>query len=367
MSKIDNMKPVDMVALYDELGSFKECAEKVGCTVVEWASRWYKYIVDNKITEGFGKEKIVNTDKIVDNSVSRKVIVGTGDHNPYKVPTKDNITYPSLYDNTAYNYDGEFSTVSNIKWYTENDVDNSERYSIAVISDTHFGSNYQALTPLKRFAALCQERGIETLLHGGDICEGLMFRRGAVHERFLHGIDDITEYCVANLPDGFNIKAISGNHDDSLGRRAEGFDLGFAIERQRPDFEYFPVNGNINDVCVVDGGIKVQLLHGMGSCGKNRTMRTQNKSVELLGMNVAADIVCLGHCHISSYVPNYFGMHVFGLGSFQSYTPFLSMKGMVPDVCGLIISYDVCNKKAVNVATEYVFASELGGIRKNDF
>lgn len=357
--EINRLSDKEMVALYNELGSFTRCARRVGCSLGEWTSKWF----------------VKNCEKLIEEGVSfgRPDVTCRNDHlNSCPSTILDNSTYVV---NTSCNYedynivdDNNWTKVENIRSWAKVKEADSERYSIAVISDTHFGSKFQAKTALDRFVEICQERGITTLLHGGDVSEGIMPRTGAKNDRFLHSIDELTDYCIDNYPHGFEKSYfILGNHDDSLGRRMDGFDIGRAIAKERSDLTYLPLIDSLNDVCVVDGGARVQLYHGIGGCSKNRSMRIQNKLLEMIHMGVTVDFMMLGHCHVSSYVPNYYGVHVYGLGSFQSYTPFLSMKGMKPDVCGMIVSYEMFEGHPVNVGTEFMFVEQLGGLHKEDY
>lgn len=323
----------EMRELFSERGqSAIECARLVGCSPADWIYFW--------------------SDKNCGNVAT---VSGTDALNP--MTTAD----ASCYGSSAA--PGTYPQVS------DKADPSGERFEIAVISDTHFGSKQQQLTFLSEFVRLCQERNIRTLLHGGDVSEGLMPRHGAKNERFIHTIDESTEYCIDVYPEGFdNSFIILGNHDDSMGRRLDGFDIGAAIQRERSDLTYLK-SDPMPDMVTVDGGLKVQLFHGSGGCGKFRSTRAQNKSIELIGMLRRPHLLALGHCHIASMVPNYIGMYVYGLGAFQSQTSYIANKGLTPDICGLIFGYKIneIDGSPMNVTTEFVYATDLGGVRKFDW
>jgi len=312
-----------------------DCARLVGCTPAEWIYFWSDKNCDNT--------------NIISDADSLEPITSSSD------------------DSTSYY--GSSAAPGTYHQVPEKADPSGERFEIALISDTHYGSKQQQITFLGEFVDLCQERNIQTLLHAGDISEGLMPRHGAKNERFIHAIDGLTDYCIDIYPDGFdNNIFILGNHDDSVGRRLDGFDIGAAIQRERPDLTYLksdPIPGMVT----VDGGLRVQLFHGSGGCGKFRSTRAQNKSIELIGMLRRPHLLALGHCHIASMVPNYIGMYVYGLGAFQSQTSYIANKGLIPDVCGLIFGYNIneIDGNPMNVTTEFVYASDLGGIRKFDW
>jgi predicted phosphodiesterase len=403
MDAINNISKEDMLTLYHKLGSFENCAKKIKCSARAWAQRWAdldcedliecKDFMDpcikpkrgegcvnansypkKKVASGKCKCSSCDCDKEIIEPVSgsggwANSVSLNGTCNTYS--TFDISKY--IKENATLVPKGE--SERRVFWEKEatplkSEYDpSSERYEIAFVSDMHFGSIHQQLTVLNNFVELCHERDIRTLLNGGDISEGLMPRVGAKNDRFLHVIDDLTDYCVENLPDGFDVNAfILGNHDDSMGTRCDGFDIGKAVEMARGDLTYLK-STSLPDIIKVDGGINVQLFHGTGGCTKFRSTRTQNKTVELMAMSRQPDIIAFGHCHLTSMIPRYCGTYVYGLGCFQSQTKYLGDKMMEPDVCGLIVGYNIneTTGKMVNVSPEFVYAEELGGLRENDF
>lgn len=136
-----------------------------------------------------------------------------------------------------------------------------ERYRFAVISCTQIGSKYQQLTHLHTFYKLCKKRGIELVLHCGDLVDGSKVYRGQEYELFLHGADAQRNYVVENYPhiEGIQTKVILGNHDESFWK-TDGYNIVNAICEKRSDMDYL---GDYLAFVQVDG-IKVGIMHSAG-------------------------------------------------------------------------------------------------------
>ena len=219
-----------------------------------------------------------------------------------------------------------------------------EIYKVAACSDMHFGSNQQALTPFLSYIQEVLAQNIRTMVIPGDICEGLMPRQGHPQLRFLHSIDSITNYVdevFSLFADDFTeIRIVCGNHDESLNRRADGFNICTHLSKTFSSVKY---NDNPNELITpfpLDGGIKGVMYHGTGGCQKNLSNRSRSKTIDYLNSLQSWDCVMLGHCH-RFHKDYWVGKHAFNLGCFQSTTHFLASKGLTPMVQGEIISYNI--------------------------
>lgn len=250
--------------------------------------------------------------------------------------------------------------------HQEND---GENYKIAVISDLHLGSREQQLTSLYSFVDTVSEQDISTLLICGDIVEGLMPRQGASQSRFLHGIDDIFEYTTSVFDyfvDRFSlIGIINGNHDNSLNGRSYGFDISYNLSQIYSNIYYNKEPEDGMNPMAIDGGIKVVMHHGVGGCAQNLSTRTRNLSAKYLNYSSDWDFLFAGHCHGTSE-DYWLGKWTWSCGCFQSITPYLVSKLLVPRVEGMVISYDVTDSGSVsNVQkTSYNYDNQ---IRKKDW
>lgn len=220
-------------------------------------------------------------------------------------------------------------------------ISKSKTYQAAVISDMHWGSNYQNMDAFQSFIDEVKSRGIQTLLCAGDTVEGLIKRPNAENERFLHSIDDIMDYAVKYYPTGFkNNILINGNHCSSLDTKGDGFNFAKNLCRSRPDLKCVTNPSQLAECITIDGGAKIILYHGAGSCSNNLTTRTRSLTAKLISHSVPFDIMCAGHCHSSS--SDYFlGKWAFSLDCFEDMTPYLATKMLVPHIGGLILTYTV--------------------------
>lgn len=228
-------------------------------------------------------------------------------------------------------------------------------YEIAIISDMHWGSNYQMMDEFDLFIEEVRLRGIQTLLCCGDSIEGLMKRAGAEKERFLHTTDDIMEYIEEHYPDGFkNNILINGNHCLSLDEKGDGFNFARNLCKARPDLKCVTNPSKMAEPIEIDGGAKAILFHGSGNCSQNLTVRTRNITERLLSSGVDFSFGFFGHCHSSSS-DYYLGKWAFSCDCFQSMSPYLAQKMLVPRIGGLILKYGVNKEKEVcNVIAENV-------------
>ena len=88
-----------------------------------------------------------------------------------------------------------------------------KEHKICVISDTHLGNKKQQLSLLNLVYDECQKRGITTVLHCGDITDGMSKRPEHIYELFVYGADDQVDYVASMYPHREGIKTyfITGN------------------------------------------------------------------------------------------------------------------------------------------------------------
>jgi predicted phosphodiesterase len=209
-------------------------------------------------------------------------------------------------------------------------------FRIAVVSDTHLGSQYQQLTYLKAFYRYCKKIGIETVLHGGDLLEGdgKMYE-GQLYEMFLHGTDNIVQYAIRNYPNVRGIKTIvvGGDHDYSHYRNS-GYDALKAISEKRKDIRYLGMFGAYLNIA----NIRIYLCHGSGGVAYAVSYKMQ-KLIEQLAPESKPNIVLRGHPHKPNYVPAYRNVEGVDLPCFQAQTPYMRKKGLFPVVGGVILEW----------------------------
>ncbi len=265
------------------------------------------------------------------------------------------------------------------KWYEEGlpspkavrkntSTDDLPYYELAIVSDTHWGSIYQQKTIFDSFIEDCRDRGIQTLVHCGDLIDGIMPQKYHNEVRFLHTTSEFEQYTQKFYPTGFNTNIITkGNHETSLAKFDWHYDFCNELSIRRPDLIYIPKGTPI----VGPGNILVCVSHGGGSCaspGQNRNKRMKTRTLQLMSEGYIGSIFIYGHCHSCAYIPFYMNKIIIGVGCFQSPNDYLLKSYGGADVCGLILSYNVTELgQPVNLKLDWRFAKEYGGLVENDY
>jgi hypothetical protein len=187
---------------------------------------------------------------------------------------------------------------------------------------------------------MCEEEGIEIILHGGDLIEGNgRLYKGQEYEMFISGVDNKEEYVVANYPSRKNIETylIGGSHDYSFFKE-NGHDVLESITSYRDDLiplGYF--RGNLTLDVNENVDFKIKLRHGSGTRGKGRSNPLQGE-IDKIPSKLLPDIMVMGHFHYACYIPSYKYVEGFTVPCFQDETPFLAEKYLDPVIGGLIIT-----------------------------
>lgn len=208
------------------------------------------------------------------------------------------------------------------------------KYRFGVVSDTHLGSRYQALSHLSAFYTICARRRIDTVFHCGDLIEGHRMYRGQEFEIFVHGADAQREYAISHYPKRRNIttRVISGNHDQSFHKTA-GYNLVEAICRRREDMDYLG-----DDVAyALVGNIRVGIFHGTGGTAYATSYKSQ-KLVEKIPGGEKPHLLFLGHFHHPNIIPGYRNVETVQMSCFQFQTPYMAAKGLYPFIAGVIVT-----------------------------
>jgi len=218
-----------------------------------------------------------------------------------------------------------------------------EVYRLGLISDTHLCSKYQQLTYLKTFYSMMEQRGINTVLHCGDLCDGNHIYKGHEYELFLHGAQEQIDYITRQYPEIKGIKTyyICGNHDESFYKR-NGTDLGRVLSMQRKDLIHLGFHGAYIDI----GRVKkmIYIHHGAGSISYARSYR-QQKIIEQFNPSQKPYIHLLGHYHVINTLWSYRNVFSQLMPCFQSQTPYLKRKGVNPEVGGMVMEFRIVDDK----------------------
>ena len=218
-------------------------------------------------------------------------------------------------------------------------------FSFGLISDTHSGSRFEQVTALKDFGKIAKEEyGVDILIHCGDAVAGNGVYRGQEMDVYSSRAVDQAEAAACNLPEGFSIYMLGGNHDYSFYRQT-GLDVRHEIVRQgRDDITLLPYDAY--DLPLLPN-IDARLWHPSGGPAYAISYKGQRYSEQLAGdemMKVIVGdkkiptivLVLIGHFHKTFWFAHG-GIQVFGAGCFEGQTSYLKRKGLIPMVGGVIV------------------------------
>lgn len=213
----------------------------------------------------------------------------------------------------------------------------SKTITFGLMGDTQLGSKYAQLTHLKTFYDICASRGIREVYHTGDITDGLKMRIGHDYELYVNSADGQCDDVVKNYPqiDGITTYFITGNHDASLYKHV-GYDIGRAIERDRPDMKYL---GRDCAIVNLTPNCTLELRHPWDGTAYALSYKPQ-KMIEAMESDSKPNILAIGHYHKAEYL-FYRNVHAFQTGCFQGQTPFIRGKGISVHLGGWIVSVTV--------------------------
>jgi predicted phosphodiesterase len=204
---------------------------------------------------------------------------------------------------------------------------------VAIVSDTHLGSNTNALDELNNFYKYAKEQGVSVVLHVGDISDGYYTNRPtSIFEQHAVGFQNQLDYITENYPviEGVKTYFITGNHDWTHTRNGAA-NIGEVLSNYRDDLVYLGHNFGqfeINDTVI-------SLIHPTD--GSSRTW--SHKLQEVIDRNEArrGNIMLVGHYHKQLYM-KYKGVHGFLVPSFQHQTGFMQDNNLTSEVGGIIMT-----------------------------
>lgn len=213
----------------------------------------------------------------------------------------------------------------------------SNTLRLAVIGDTHFGSLYEAADQLRAFYRLCEEYGVEAVLHAGDVLDGHRIYRGQEFETHKVGFDAQLDWFADAAPEtDIPTYFVTGNHDASF-KKAAGIAVGKAIHERRPGWHWIGDDYGRIEFRVPNGRRwRVLLVHPDGGTPYAISYRAQGIIRDLEGGS-KPNMVCIGHLHKSLFMPSNRNIATYQTGCFQWQTPFMVRKPTDAHVGGWIV------------------------------
>ena len=221
---------------------------------------------------------------------------------------------------------------------------------VAIVSDTHMGSKFEALDALKTFYEYAYSKGVRDFYHCGDISDGYYKTRdGSIFEQYVFGFDDQVDYITREYPkiDDCYTYFITGNHDASHIANG-GANIGIAISRGRNDMIY--LGHNYAKVWLSEG-VDLDLMHP--NDGATATISYKAQAI-IDKRTKKSKILAIGHYHKMAYL-YYKKTHTLMCPSFQNQTPFMEGHNLVSYVGGYILTIQLNdNGDIISLTPEFV-------------
>lgn len=205
------------------------------------------------------------------------------------------------------------------------DLGGAEIKSILYVSDTHIGNKFARTDLLDKAYKIAYEQGIDTVLHTGDISNGIYYKRKDFEkETEVVGWFDSLDCIVNKYPCYVDMTTyfIGGNHDATY-MTEFGKDIGEAISQQRKDLIYL----GDDSAELILGRTKIRLFHGNRKlgCDRNSKMRVYYDSFP---PSKEPGILLMGHYHHSGFM-KYKNGYCVQCAALLDETPYASRMGHI--------------------------------------
>lgn len=229
----------------------------------------------------------------------------------------------------GYLFDAIDGKIVKIKPIKENGIyqipNNLEHIKLLMISDTHLASKYDRLDILRYLYQEAEDKGVNYILHSGDVTEGRSNREDQIYSLRESSYTGQRDYVIDKYPES-NIPTymISGNHDLWWVKRA-GADIVKDICDHREDLHY--LGSDCEDLKI--GKLRIRLYHGAKGQAYALSYKNQ-KYLESIPIEERPHILQTGHIHKSFYMKQG-KTHCFQTSCLQDLTPYERSMGFNND------------------------------------
>lgn len=222
--------------------------------------------------------------------------------------------------------DGKIVKVKPIK---DNEVykipSNLEHLKLLLISDTHLASKYDRIDILRYLYEKAGDKGVNYVLHSGDLTEGLSGRPQQMYELKENSYTGQRDYVIDKYPKSdIPTYLIAGNHDQWWIKQC-GADICKDIANNREDLHY--LGSDCEDLQI--GKLKVRLYHGKGGGAYAKSYKLQ-KYMDAIPQEETPHILQTGHIHQAFYMKQG-KTHCFQTSCLQDLTPYERSQGFNND------------------------------------
>lgn len=225
-------------------------------------------------------------------------------------------------------------------------------YRFGLISDTHLGSSEEHLRELEDYYDRIKGRGIDMVLHCGDISDGYEVYRHHVNELKSDAIgwQRLKQYVVNNYPSrqGVTTHFITGNHDYKF-YKSTGLYFGNEISERRDDLNWL---GEMNARVIFEDGIDIELIHPSGGSPYTLGYRAQTLYRER-PLDERPKFGAIGHIHGKLH-GHAEGVEVFYPGCWQGTTTYIKRKGLSSTIGGWIVELEIDNGEVRRITPEWI-------------
>ncbi len=221
-------------------------------------------------------------------------------------------------------------------------------FKIGVIADTHIGSKSFDPESLAYFYEVCEEEGIDRVIHAGDLFDG---ETAYIYQNLDQNLPSYKEqfnWILRNYPKhpGIYTYVISGNHDMNIYKK-HNINPIQEISKVRPDIRYSGDYLTTFTKC----GVVIDVVH----CDGSGVAEPMNKLRTLIhGLDHDVDIYIMGHLHQSMELHSYGRVGYAVLpGCFVKPNAYTIRKGYNPTVGGYILDITKTGDK-VEVTSRWV-------------
>lgn len=215
-----------------------------------------------------------------------------------------------------------------------NHESDDEEIIIALVSDTHIGSETSAIEELSEFYEYAVNQGVSTFYHCGDITDGFYTNRAdSIYEQDYIGFQEQLNAVVDLYPkiEGYETHFITGNHDKTHVRNG-GANIGEVLSKYRDDLVY---HGHNFAKFKLSKKIELSIIHPTDGSTYAISHKLQ-KQIDGAGEEKLANIMALGHYHKVSFTP-YKGVYGLMMPSFQRQSSFMKDLNLKSYVGGVIL------------------------------
>lgn len=183
---------------------------------------------------------------------------------------------------------------------TKTIINDDSEYKILLISDTRLCSKFEQISILNNIYQIANDMGIKTVLHLGDLTEGIYFGKHSQYNQTVlhHNPDTQALYVKNNYPyiKGMTTYFITGEHDLSFLKTKSKEDVGKGIANLREDLVYLGQRNCMIYLQDSDGHkpITIDMRHPEGKIPYTISYKPQ-KIVDAMRSEERPDILNFGH------------------------------------------------------------------------